>query len=336
MQFRNIATASILALALAACGGGDSSAPAPTGGGPVATPAPPPAPAPAPAPPPPPTPPPPPDYPTYSELLDEQLLQTTCGGRERFREEGGNNNADVARSITSPFGPDVLLISDRDEPNYSFSSDVDYISPFSVSFDQSDRNLDFPDSETYQRLDPGPLPEFFRTATPLVASQPLRYAQYGTLRYYSDDRTYVDLRCAFGVRTFLDDIPVEASLYEASETNLRVQLNGPFDASLGAMESNIALTFSPDDQNINFIFELRSALDNEVLDLGIYGGTGSLDNGRTNFGGIIVDASDNQVGEFNGWFFGPGGTEMAISVTIEETLPDNSLVIATGVIFLRQ
>lgn len=247
-------------------------------------------------------------------------------------------NDDVARSIISPFGNDITLVSDRDEPNYTFSSNADFLSAFVLSFDQTDRNLSITDGEAYQRDGSTGLPLFLRTVAPLVDSQPLIYAQYGTLRYDSNDLTRVDLRCAFGVPTLATDLPSAATVYDGAQVNFRVEVSGPDGRITAAENPSFITTFDPEMREINLVLQFESAIGDNldvILDLGPFAGTDIIEDGETNFGGSIIDESDNVIGEFNGWFFGPQGAELAISVNIETTDSIGRGIIATGVAFQR-
>ncbi|WP_298333222.1 hypothetical protein [uncultured Erythrobacter sp.] len=345
MTIRDSFAASALALALVACGGGGSSPTPTSGGGVVAAPAPAPTPTPTPTP----TPPPSPTYPSFSELTGEQTLDTVCGGRELVRIDNGSIFTDIERSIITPFGADIPLVSDRDEPNYTFWSQADGLTAFNVSFDQSDRDLNRVSSEIYRRELPGTggLEAFLRFAPPSVNSQPLIYAQYASLRYLTDDNIFVDLRCALGVPTLLTDTPSSVIEYSASGpfeqigAFIRAEIRenpGLFTGGVSAAILPAVARFDPESGEITLNFTVSaqtSDTSDDVTEIATFSASAVFDGSETNFSGVILDEPGSEVGEFNGWFFGPQGAELAISVNIETSFANGDELFVTGVAFLR-
>jgi len=327
MKYKSVMV-STLALALLACGGDDSSSAPPSGGG-TATPSPSPTPTPTPTP--------TPSVSTYSELTGEQAFDMTCGA---LNISNSANGFDLTRA-TTPFGDEVALQSNRDEPNYTITTLGNLLPAGSIFFDQTDRDLNNMSSEAYFRETASGGPQFLDIDTPTIDGQPAAYMRSLRSAFQVTENNNLQLRCAFGVATPLTDVPdapIEKSIADFFLITTAT-INGE-TATFDFDPSVISFAFDPDNGEVRIDINLRGqeildggALSPDVIDFGDIVATGSFDGETTNFGGTITTLGGAQIGDFAGWLFGPQGTEAAIAIRID---PSADLPLrARGAIFLR-
>lgn len=264
----------------------------------------------------------------------------TCGASNGNLAGGG-----VTR-VTTPFGNEVSLESDRDEPNYTLASLGNLLPAGSVFFDQSNRDLNETGFELYRNTSAGGSSQFLDITTPLLESQPARYTRFlrSAFRVTPDDN--LQLRCALGVPTLLTDVPdsrIDKSIADFFAITIQNTTTGSVtDTDAFDLDpSTVAFSFDPASGDITIELTLRGpeilddlTLSNEITELGAYSATGTFDGQGTNFGGVITNSSGAEVGDFAGWFFGPQGAEVAIAFNFEEGSFDN-LFRSRGALILR-
>lgn len=270
----------------------------------------------------------------------------TCGALSADLSTAVNGvvPSDATTRVVTPFGDEIGLVSVRDEPNYTVTSLGDRIPTGSISFDQSDRDLNQTEFEGYQRNATDGTVQFLIFDTPLIDNQPLLYARYlqATFELTADD--LLRIRCGLGVPTLSDDLPnepIEKAAARFFTLSLAFSPSRTSSQSVGydLNPSLVAFNFDPAGSAVSIDLTVRGqeiladGLSPVVEDLGDFSATGSFDEEVTNFGGIITDNDDVEVGNFEGWFFGPQGAEVAISYIIRQ---DSSFRLnSRGVIFLR-
>ena len=318
-----------LAMALASCGGGDSSSAPPATGGGVAAPAPTPSPTPTPTP-----------TPTQSattttafdDLTGDQVFDAAC-----------------ARGASSELRQQII----RFDEGFTFAF-ADATDSWTVAGETPDGTIgtsfapsDIVQSEEgiltlYQRASvtgTGPS-EIFAFGVPQWPNLPANFVRGGFVQSALENGSVASFNCVFGVPTALNDVVPAATINFSQEIDAAgtlVVFDGlqgtsfdlaptTFTASADPATGLVMLTIALRGTEFSFDPNTGQRIDStEIVEFGSVSGNASIsDQEQAMVGDLAGEGTSSQSGLFSGWFFGPQGAELGITISGSEQRIDGT------------
>ncbi len=307
---------------LAACGGGGSS-----GGGssPVVTPSPSPTPTPTPS---------GPSYTAYADLTGSQQFKMACQTLDQ-----GSGVFQLGPPMAFYTDPGVTLSYDASQDSYTLSNYGVEESFGSADIDSSVTN---PEIEiAYAKDDGTGFTSRLLIAAPQPGGQAVDYSRALYAFVKNVNTGYVETySCNFGVPTLLTDTPSQSPItftdFTTRGTLYRIYPDATFavynlsgssqtmSANATTGEITISLALSGELVSVNGTSTVPAS-----IDLGTYGATINIDGETQGFGGIFNYEDPTLFAPFEGWFYGPQGTEAAFAAGIQDTDENNVRTIGT-------
>lgn len=316
-----------LALTLAACGGGGSTSTPPATGGSGGTPTPTPAPTPTPTPT-------PVTYTAFNDLSGDQTFGAACAKGASIAQDQQVIRFDEGFTFSFTEANETWTIA-GEAPDGSFDT----------MFGPNDIVQSQPGILTlYQRANSSGMgaSELFAFGVPQWPTATATYVRGGFVQSTLSNGAVGSYNCVFGVPTLLEDeLPSQVINFtqEIDAAGTLVVFSGTSSTSFDLAPTTFEVSADPTTGEVTLAFQLRGTefsfdpntgerIDStDVVDLGTLNGNATVsDQEQVIVGDLTAGSNSSLSGLFSGWFFGPQGVEIGITVSGREQRTDGSNV----------